>query len=257
MSRTISTPSTPSRIASFTRPSTSGIQPCRDPSSALVTDLAVGLAADECEIRDVWARTEFYDIEARAVPSASAEAMHEMARTLLPERFKLRMHRETREVPAYRLVTARKDGRLGPGLTRPAIDCDAYRAAKERGDTLPTDPTRKPFADRLVCATTVMPVFDHTRVIPGADWRLTAGGATIGSLVTLLARDLGRPVIDKTGLTQRFDVAVQYSVELRPGAEPGPPLQAALADQLGLKVEDAKAAVEVLVIDRVERPDPN
>ena len=95
-----------------------------------------------------------------------------MARKLLADRFKLVIHTAKRELPAYLLVTARSDGRLGPGLTKPAIDCDAYRAAKGRGDPLPADPTRKANADRMPCATVVMPVFDHTRVIPGAEWRL-------------------------------------------------------------------------------------
>jgi uncharacterized protein (TIGR03435 family) len=206
-----------------------------------------------------WAGAEFYDIDARATPSASPDGMREMAKTLLADRFKLAMHTEMREVPAYVLVPARNDGRLGPGLTRPALDCDAYRRAKERGDDpLPTDPTRKRFADRPPCATVLMAVLDITRVIPGAQVRISAGGATIGGIVEFLARELERPVIDKTGLVQPFDIEVQYSVGPPPASgEPGPPLRAALADQLGLKIEDGRATVEVLVIDSVQRPEPN
>jgi uncharacterized protein (TIGR03435 family) len=184
--------------------------------------------------------------------------MREMARLLLADRFRLVMHAEKRDLPAYVLSIARADGRLGSGMTKPAIDCDAYRAARARGENPPGDPTRKPNADRLPCVSTRMPVFDHTRVIPGAEWRITAGGATIASMITLLSRELGRPVVDATGLTQPFDIEVQYSPEVpSPDREAGPPLRAAIAEQLGLRVQDGRAAVEVLVIDRVERPQPD
>lgn len=147
---------------------------------------------------------------------------------------------------------------MGPGLTKPVIDCDAYRAAQKRGDPVPIDPTRKSYADRLACATVLMPMFDHTRVIPGAEWRLSAGGATFGSVVQLLARELGRPVVDRTGLTEPLDIELQFSDELpTTDREPGPPLQSALANQLGIRVEDGRTMVEVLIIDHVERPSPN
>ena len=205
-----------------------------------------------------WITSEFYDIEARTKATTTADEIREMARALLAERFKLVMHTETRDVPAYVLRIARRDRRLGPGLTTPAIDCDAYRAAQKRGEPLPVDPTRKPYADRVPCAAVMMPVFDHTRVIPGADWRLSAGGATIASIVQMLARELGRPVLDQTGLTQSFDIEVQFSEGLpSPDAEAGPPLKAALSDQLGLSLEDGRTQVEVLVIDHIERPTPN
>jgi uncharacterized protein (TIGR03435 family) len=205
-----------------------------------------------------WVGSEFYEMEARTPATASAAEIGTMARTLLSDRFKLVMHTETRDVPAYVLRLARRDGKPGPGFTKPAIDCDAYRAAIKRGDPLPVDPTRKPNADRLPCISTMMPVFDHTRVVAGANWRLTAGGATVGSIVPLLARELGRPVLDQTGLTQTFDIEVQYSNDPpRPDVEAGPPFKAALSDQLGLSLEDGRTSIEVLIIDHVERPTPN
>jgi len=178
-----------------------------------------------------------------------------MARTLLADRFKLMLHTEKRQVVAYTLVRARADGRLGPGLSAPSIDCSAYRAAKEKGETLPVDPKRRPFGDRLPCVSTVMPVFDQTRVVPGAELRITAGSATIASIIPILSRELDRPLVDGTGLTQLFDIELQYSVAApRPDSEPGPPLKSALADQLGLRVQDSVTVVDVLVIDRIERP---
>jgi uncharacterized protein (TIGR03435 family) len=205
-----------------------------------------------------WATTEPYDITARAAATASPADMRAMAQALLAARFKLVMHKEMRELPIYRLVTARQDGRPGPGLTTPAIDCEAYRSARQRGEPLPVDPTRKQYADRLPCVTVVMPVFDHTRVIPGAASRLTAGGTTISGILGLLSRELGRRVIDQTGLTQTFDIELQYSDTVpRVNEESGPPLRAAITEQLGLKLEESRMPVEVLVIDRIERPSPD
>lgn len=204
-----------------------------------------------------WMGGEFYDIDARATPSASPNEMREMARNLLADRFKLRMHTEMREVPVYVLVTARKDGKLGSGLTKPAIDCGAYRIAQERGDTLPADPTRKSFGDRKPCATVLMPVFDSTRLIPGTQVRISAGSATIRDILEFLSRELGRPVIDKTGLMQLFDIEIQYSLTPAVDGDTGPPLRAALVDQLGLRIEDGRGPADVLVIDDVGRPDPN
>jgi uncharacterized protein (TIGR03435 family) len=205
-----------------------------------------------------WITTEFYDIEARGPATASPDDLRDMARTLLADRFKLVVRAEKRELPAYMLVVARADGRLGSGMTKPAIDCDAYRAARARGENPPGDPTRKPNADRLPCVSTAMPVFEHTRVVPGADWRITAGGATIASIIPLLSRELGRPVVDMTGRTQSFDIEVQYSPDVpSPDREGGPPLRAAVADQLGLRLQDTRVSVDVLVVDRVERPQPD
>ena len=72
--------------------------------------------------------TGFYDIQARATASSTPDQMREMARTLLADRFKLTRHTEKRQMLVYELSVARADGRLGPGMTKPAIDCDAYRA---------------------------------------------------------------------------------------------------------------------------------
>ena len=204
-----------------------------------------------------WMGTEFYDIDARATASSSADEMQEMARTLLADRFKLKMHTETREMPAYLLFVARKDGRVAQGLTKPAMDCDAYRKAQQSGDPLPADPTRKRFGDRRPCTTVLMPVFNSTRVIPGAQLRISAGSATIADIVEYISRELARPVINKTGLGQLFDIEVHYSLVPTVDGDSGPPLRAALADQLGLRIEDGRATTDVLVIDHVERPTPD
>ena len=88
--------------------------------------------------------------------------------------------------------------------------------------------------------------------------RITAGGATIASLIPILSRELGRPVVDATGLTQTFDIEVQYSLgPPRPDQEAGPPLRAAITHQLGLRIQDSRVSADVIVVDRIERPSPD
>ena len=179
-----------------------------------------------------------------------------MARALLAERFTLRLRMETRELPVL-ILTQRRDQRLGKGLSAPAIDCAAFRA----GGARPTDPTRKTSGDRLACAIADMPVLLQTQVVDGTDMRITAGDVLLSELQVMLSRHMGRPVLDRTGLTRRFDVELQFRrpPQTTTGADDrdGPLLRTAIAEQLGLEVEDGRAPLEVLVIDHIERPSEN
>jgi uncharacterized protein (TIGR03435 family) len=187
---------------------------------------------------------EWYDIEAKTNPAASAEDIRQMGRALLADRFKLALHTEQREVPAFVLVQ-RNDKRLGRGLQPPSVDCTSFRAGGPR----PSDPSRKPNADRLACGVAVLPTFDHTL--------LTAGDVPISQILTLLGNRLNRPVIDRTNLTERFDIELQFSTAVRPDGDSGPPIRAAITEQLGLQVQEGRTTVDVLVIDHIERPTEN
>jgi len=93
-----------------------------------------------------WIDSERYNIDAKAstefqfAPGGPPKDMLLMLRSLLEERFKLVTHRETREMPIFELVVARKDGRLGPGLHKSSIDCDALFAAGRGGVPPPPRP---------------------------------------------------------------------------------------------------------------------
>lgn len=208
-----------------------------------------------------WATTDLFDIQAKTDASRTPDDMKAMARALLANRFRLVVHTEMREIPAYDLMLARTDRRLGSGLSSPAIDCDQYRAAVAKGERVPSGPN--PFGDRLHCVATVMPILDHTRRVPGATARLTAGGMRISDVVNLMANQVGRPVVDRTGLTDRFDIELQFTrgpVAVNPApdsVETGPAFLTALAEQLGMRMEPSRATVDVLVIESVERPSPD
>ena len=202
-----------------------------------------------------WIATERYNIDAKAsaefkfAPGGPPQEAILMLRSLLEDRFKLVARREKRELPIFELVVARKDGTLGPGLHKSKIDCDALFA----GATAPPAPSapNEPPPCRII----------------GGPARSIAAGVTMQQLAANLTNHLQRFVVDKTGLTERYDFNLGWTPEKLPTGTPppgvppvdpnGPPLVTALQEQLGLKVEAAKGPVDVLVIDSVEHPTPD
>lgn len=200
-----------------------------------------------------WINTDRFDITAKAEGNPPTPQMWLMVRTLLQERFKLRVHTETRELPIYALVMARSDRRLGSQLrSRPEGGCDSRPQA-----VLPDSKS------------------------PNQCGRLGAGlgslnfrGVTMEAVAKLgLGPRVDRLVFDRTGLSGIFDVDLEWTPEAEPfvsaAALPpglpvppppstsGPSLFTALQEQLGLKLESARGRGEVLVIDSVERPTPD
>jgi uncharacterized protein (TIGR03435 family) len=174
-----------------------------------------------------------------------------MLRSLLEDRFKLVAHRETREMPMYELVVARKDERLGPGLHKSSIDCGALFVAAQAGaPPRPRQPNEPP-----------------PRRVMGGPARTIASAVTMQQLAANLSNHLERFVVDKTGLTERFDFNLAWTPDRLPTAPPplgippidpnGLTLVTALQEQLGLKVQAAKGPVDVLVIDSAEKPSEN
>jgi uncharacterized protein (TIGR03435 family) len=197
-----------------------------------------------------WIGSERYDIntktntEFKPSPDGPPRELLLMIRSLLEERFKLKAHRETRELPIYELVVARADRRLGPEMRKPAADCDAAIAAGIRPPRQPDEPPP--------CG------------LMGGPARTIAGGATMRQLAANLTVRQERLVFDKTGLAGRFAFTLAWTPDVMPTEAPppgippidpnGPSLFTALQEQLGLKLEATKGPVEVLVIDRVEHP---
>jgi uncharacterized protein (TIGR03435 family) len=197
---------------------------------------------------------ERYTITARMPDGAPLAAQQVAIRNLLKDRFKLVTHEETREMPIYNLVLARSDGRLGPALKESSAECQA--AVKEylmaiRGGA----PTQAPPAAAARCLSSQ----------PGIG-TLGFNGQSIGSLVTVLPQFVERQVIDRTGLTGLYDLTLKWTPEATPSLlglpqEPLPPpdpdvpnIFTALQEQLGLKLEAGRGPVEVIVIDRLEKP---
>ncbi len=190
-----------------------------------------------------WAASDRYDIRAAKPASAGLAETRLMLQTLLEDRFQLKLHREMKETQVYALVAAKGGGHL------PASSCIVSAPA-------PPDPK---VADICGGMTTSL----HS---------VAGNGISMAELAMALSNALQRPAIDKTGLTGRFDVHVEWTADqstpgfVAPGLAPAPAGQAdpngksiftAIQEQLGLKLESTKGPVEFLVIDRLERPSEN
>ena len=179
-----------------------------------------------------------FDITATLPENATPREVPSMLRRLLAERFKLIVHTETREAPVLALTVARRDGRLGPQLRQAAVDCAAIEAA---GRAIPQPEAGQP----AICESEI------------GD-RIKGRGQPVSVLARMLTPFMQRRVEDKTGLTGGFDFDLQFEgAAAGPGVDANSALVTALEDQLGLKLQSARAPVEFVVIDAIERPAAN
>jgi uncharacterized protein (TIGR03435 family) len=177
-----------------------------------------------------WLTNEGYNIEARADRAYSLDELREMFRNLLADRFNLKFHKDIKRGPVFALVVDK------PGLKM---------KADGRGQNLQ------------------------------ASIAFSGGNQYVGKKVPMeylcfflgqaVQRD-GRPVIDKTGLTDDFDFTLSFAPEMPPGA-PGenlspevqnlPSIFEAVRQQLGLRLDPQKGTIEYYVVDHIDRPTPN
>ncbi len=185
-----------------------------------------------------WLSTTHYDIVGKGPdPKASNPEVWEMMRSLLVDRFKLKYHLESREFPIFALVVAKGGPKLGKPEDGPCAT--AIRAGQPCGDIL-----YPPFAVRIV-------------------------NMPIGALSASIGRGVPdrRPIVDKTGLTGKYDATVRWMPdEMKPEDLANIPedqrpedvsLFTALEQQLGLKLEAQKDQLQVVVIDSIEKPSAN
>jgi uncharacterized protein (TIGR03435 family) len=171
-----------------------------------------------------WLDDDRYDIDAKAQGDPSREQMMATLQTLLADRFKLEVHRETREGPVFALTVAKN----GAKLKQPK---DGEESFIRNGRTGPLDKD---------AATSI----------------LYGQKASMPAFIEQLSRQLGRPVLDRTGITSDFDFRLEFAAGDAP-TDAGPSIFAAIQEQLGLKLEAAKGPVEILVVDHAEKPSEN
>jgi uncharacterized protein (TIGR03435 family) len=171
-----------------------------------------------------------FDVDARAPEGATVVQKKAMLRTLLAERFKLRIRRETRQVPLYSVTLANKAP--GTGLKPSTVVCDSVQGRAIRG------------APCMVA---------RSELVGGI--RIFRGAGPMSALVHQMHKELGRPVVDETGLTGNYEWSIKYR---GPRQEiDAPLLEDAVRQNLGLRLVPKKGPYEVLVIDSVEAPTPN
>jgi uncharacterized protein (TIGR03435 family) len=186
-----------------------------------------------------------YDITAKIPEDAPSGETRTMLRSLLADRFKLRVHTEVKQVGIYELVV-KSQGHLGPFLKASENDCQAYFALRKTKSA-----TQEPVnADgRGLC--TVSYAFNEPKQGDQSMWY----AGPIRSLVDRLQPFLDRPLVDSTGLVGNFEWTLSFSRSDAGGSD-FPWMGGALEEQLGLKLERRNGPVEVLVIDHVEVPAP-
>lgn len=174
-----------------------------------------------------WAlSSQMYEIEAR-VSAEDAPAFEKLKRAekaammqaVFAERFAMETHMETRDMPAYALVVAKN----GPRLETPSETTHGYSQ------------------------------------FGGSNGVVKWANSPLTDLKFLLAKETGRPVVDQTGLTGKYDFTLEYTPLARAETDESgrPPIFTALEEQLGLKLVATKQPVEVLVIDSFEHPTEN
>ncbi|HUA97344.1 MAG TPA: TIGR03435 family protein [Terracidiphilus sp.] len=206
-----------------------------------------------------WVKNDRFDIDARAPGDATKDQMRMMMQSLLAERFKLAVSWETREVPVYAMVLE-KPGNLGPQLVQhPSSDnCAATALPDAPGKSVPAAQPASPLPIPCGMIAHLPPDAPGAHRFGGRDVTLAMLAESLPPQTGLVT--LPRPVIDKTGLTGKFDFSMEWTPEDTSEVdnhESGGTFREALKKQLGLKLEPQKGPVEVLVIDHVEQPSPN
>ena len=195
-----------------------------------------------------WLTTDRWNVDAKAEETIATPAvpldptvtpaLMLMAQSLIEERFGLKFHHETRELPVYELFVA-KDG-------------PKMKLAEDQSPTVSATPRQQG----------VPRGFQMMGI-----GKIEGNAVPFRNFIAGLSQQLGRTVIDKTGLAGLYDIKLQWTPELAQGAggnsdapsdeSTRPSIFTALQEQLGLRLESAKGPVEVMVIDSVQKPTGN
>jgi len=209
-----------------------------------------------------WTLKDRYTIAAKApegTQSTDERAMFVMLTNLLKDRFRMATHIEVREMPVYSLVFARSDKRFGPAVKESSMECRAAVAARVEGVRRGERAAGRSGPNEC----------ESVRINPGGTVSLS--GVRIDMIAQILTPYVGRPVIDKTGLTSYYNVTLKWTPDVgsasvaSPGLPPGvlpldsdaPNLFTALQEQLGLKLENGSAPLDVVVVDSIDHPTPD
>jgi uncharacterized protein (TIGR03435 family) len=198
-----------------------------------------------------WAKTKNYDLVGKVADANLAafrklnqQRRRQMLLAVLAERFQLKVHRELKEVPIYALVVGKKGAKM-----KEAAPADQYASGSKSEDGTPAG------------AGTLIPTAKG----------LTGQAVQMAAFALMLSRlNLGREVVDRTGLTGRYDFTLRCAPteamrpvingQMQPVSEEDaalPSIFTAVQEQLGLKLESTKWMIEGLVIDHIEQPSEN
>jgi uncharacterized protein (TIGR03435 family) len=194
-----------------------------------------------------WVGTDKFDIVATTPGETQPAQMRLMIQRMLAERFQLAAHWESREMPVYLLIKARTDGTLGAAMRMTTDEECAASRGMPMTPPEPGKPAPPPPCGSIQFGPGVM-------IARGAPTEWLA--QTLVSVPVISGVD--RPVLDRTSLTGNYGFTLKFAPAQTANTDPDrPSLFTALEEQLGLKLESTRAPVDVLVIDRVEKPPSN
>ena len=186
-----------------------------------------------------WLNTLRFDIAAKLPEGVTEEQFRSMLRNLLEARFQMKLHRESKEMPVYALLPAKKGSKLKPAVVQSPEGEIATALPGEGPDGFPK--LRMPSPGIVI----------ETK---NGTARISGNQTSMAKFADFLSSRTGRPVIDETGLTGTFSFVLYFTPEGAVAADsPEPDIFSALEEQLGLKLEPRRAPVEFLVIDHAEK----
>jgi uncharacterized protein (TIGR03435 family) len=198
-------------------------------------------------VNSSWLDSQPYDIEATLPPGASRDQFREMLINLLAERFHLVLHRESKDVDGFQLVA----GKNGPKL-RESPPTDPGEPAPYDSTVAPkTDERGFPIVERSGVAVAM-------KVVPGTSVPsvfLTARAVPMSELARMIGDQLRHPVVDKTGLTGKYDYTLEFPAmeSLDVQGDGGPSIVTSVQEQLGLKLEPKKVPLKMFIIDHADK----
>jgi len=212
-----------------------------------------------------WATSDLYTLEAKAEGNANKPTMFgPMLQSLLQDRFGLKLHYETKIVPTWEMTMAKAGSKLVPTLVEPG-KCDILlppvaNLKGRDGATLPGFGSDGRFKTPLPPAG--QPCHFMVTLMHGRNEFLVGKALPLAELTSYLTRATDRPVVDKTGLTGKFDIVLEFApddvvAEASGASSDTPGLVTAIEQQLGLKLASAKGPRDFMVIDHLEKPSQN
>ena len=220
-----------------------------------------------------WQNADKFDITAKAEdPNVTTDQMLGLLQTLLVDRFKLKTHMETREVPIYALVMARADGKPGAKLRPSADTCPDFKVQQQQQLEAIAKGGLAALAAAAASGQKQPCSFSSGPATTPGGIAIRGSGQAMSTLALVLTQLTGRPVVDKTGLTGLYDfefaLGIQTLLQMHqelgvsmpglPATLPeGPSLMTQLQEELGLKLDSQRGPGQVLVIDSAEKPTPD
>jgi uncharacterized protein (TIGR03435 family) len=221
-----------------------------------------------------WIDSERYDITAKVPQGATKEEFRVMLQNLLKDRFGMAFHMDQKELSAYALVVAKGGHRLTKAAEAPAD-------APDPGAPPPPPPPPGRMGagpkDKYGFPDAPPGRGGNMMIMMPGKAKVVSNNTTIARFAEMLSNQVGRPVVDKTELTGKYDITLYFEPEMRgmggmpmppPGMHDGaggapmpppsdgeaaPTLVTALQEQLGLKLESRKESVDYVVIDKLDK----